>query len=278
MPTDPHDVKPGSLLPFAADDALIDPEKLLEAYFSSSTVGLGIMDSDLRYLAINNALAAMNGLPAADHLGKTVREILGGFADVVESKLRHVITTGESVSFEISAMLPHRKQLGHWLLHYLPIRDAERMVTRVGVVVVEITVQKELEESLQDVGGKLRVETGRLQMLLEVSNLLSSNWDVPKLFPKISARIRQFLHHELASFALYDPGTGLLIRQSLDFPLGKGYAVNSQISASDSPAGLSMRTRTPMIFSDEQIRGFGVEITRALVAEGIQSLCCVPLS
>jgi hypothetical protein len=41
-----------------------------------------------RYLAINNTLAEINRIPAQNHIGKTVREILGDFADVVEPELR----------------------------------------------------------------------------------------------------------------------------------------------------------------------------------------------
>jgi len=55
-------------IPFAHPEALTDPEQLVAAYFNSSTVGLSILDSQLRYLAINDALAAMNGRPAADHV------------------------------------------------------------------------------------------------------------------------------------------------------------------------------------------------------------------
>ena len=43
---------------------ITDPEKLLAAYFRSSTVGLCILDSDLRYLAVNSTLAAMKTISA----------------------------------------------------------------------------------------------------------------------------------------------------------------------------------------------------------------------
>ena len=67
MPTDPGRFATPSI-PFASPEALSEPEKLLAAYFSSSTVGLCILDADLRYLAINQRLAEMNGIPAASSL------------------------------------------------------------------------------------------------------------------------------------------------------------------------------------------------------------------
>ncbi len=38
-----------------------------------------------------------------------------------------------------------------------------------------------------------------------------------------------------------------------------------------------MHERKPMIFSKEQLQGFDDEVAKGLLAEGLQSLCCVPL-
>ena len=76
MPVDRSGPGAGDQIPFAHPEAFTEPEKLLAAYFRSSTVGLCILDFDLRYLAVNSTLATMNGVPAAQHIGKTLREIL----------------------------------------------------------------------------------------------------------------------------------------------------------------------------------------------------------
>ena len=261
----------------AHPEAHNQPEKLLSAYFNSSSVGLCVLDSDLRYLAINKVMAETNGIPADDHLGRTVREVLGEFAEVVERNFRQVLLTRQPVNFEVSAMLPSRGDGVNWIVHYLPIADEKGAVTRVGMVVVEITEQRKLEESLQSLGGKLRQETGRLQMLTDVSSLLSLNWDIAQVFPKVSARIRRVLRQEFASFALHDPGTGLLVHQSTDFPLSRGLMPTVQVSTGDTPAGQSMREGKPTILCKEQLQSFGDEIAKGLLAEGLQSLCCAPL-
>ncbi len=54
MSDDPSFTGASARIPFAHPEALTEPEKLLAAYFSSTTVGLCIVDSNLRYLAINN--------------------------------------------------------------------------------------------------------------------------------------------------------------------------------------------------------------------------------
>jgi formate hydrogenlyase transcriptional activator len=278
MANNPSRLGAPNLLPFARPDALIESEKLLATYFSSSSVGLSILDSEFRYLAINKTLADINGIPAQDHLGKTVREVLGDFADVVESELKRVFSTGEAVvNLDGNDVLSARRGAGHWVVSSHPIKDAAGVVTRVGLVVVEITAQKKLEQSLKDVGGKLRREMDRLQMLLDVSSVMASNLDLHQTFPQISARIRRVLRHEYASFELHDPNTGLLVRQAEDFPMGKGLLSSLPISPHNSPTGRALREREPLIFSKHQMQDFEAEIAKNFLAEGLRSLCCIPL-
>jgi formate hydrogenlyase transcriptional activator len=264
-------------IPFAFPEALTEPEKLVAAYFGSSHVGLAILDPQFRYLALNNALAEINGVPAHAHLGRTTREILGGLSDTVEAEMQRAISTREPVSLEVSAVLPSRTEVGHWMVHYVPISDGAGAVTRVGAVVVEITAQKKLEQSLQQRDGKLRKELDRMQMLLDVSALISSHWNLPQVFPRISARIRRVFCQEYAGVELYDAGTGLLVRQAEDFPLGKGLLSRNPINSSNSPAGSALGERAPMIFSIDQMQGFPAEIAKSFLAESLRSLCCLPL-
>jgi len=152
-------------------------------------------------VAVNHTLAEINGIPAADHLGKTIQEILGTLADHIEPAFRRVLTTGEPVNFEVSATLPTRTEPGHWIVHYLPIPELGGAVKRIAVIVVEITDRKKLEQLLQDVGGKLGKETTRMQMLSDVSTILASNSNLQQVFPQISARIRRVSRRIGVSFS-----------------------------------------------------------------------------
>jgi len=278
MPHEPSSPGAGNLFPVAHPEALTDPEKLLAAYFGSSTVGLCVLDPEFRYLAVNDTLAKMNGVPAANHLGKTARQVLGDdFADLVEPEFRRALLTGNPVTFEAPGKLLSKEEAGHWVVHYLPIKDETGTVTQIGAMVFDLTEQKKMEDSLRRLTGSLKDQMARLQMLLEVSSLLTSNWNVPQVFPTISARIRRVLRQEYAGFSLHDPTTDLLVRQSEDFPMGMGLLTGIQVSPHTSPEGRALEARTSMIFSQEQLRGFDAEIARKLLEEGIRSLCCVPL-
>ena len=49
---------------------------LLDAFFGGASVGMAFLDRELRFQRVNDALAALNGIPAADHIGRTAAEVL----------------------------------------------------------------------------------------------------------------------------------------------------------------------------------------------------------
>jgi len=259
-------------------EALVESEQLLGAYFSASQVGLCILDADLRYLAINRTLAEMNGIPAEAHLGKSVREVLGDFAEVVEPQFQRVLATGQPVlNLEISFMLNNRTEPGHWIQHYVPIKDAADKVKQIGVVAVEITEQKKLEASLRSVSENLKLERKRGEVIAEIGRLLAAKWDVRSAFPHLSAYLRRLLRQEYAAISLREEKTGRLVRQAMDFPLRKGSSHDTEHGAPKDPASKALQERTPMILTKEEMQGFQSGITDHLLTEGLQSLCCVPL-
>jgi formate hydrogenlyase transcriptional activator len=277
MATDAIASRSNMLIPFEKND--FEAEGLMEGFFSASSAGLCILDTELRFVAINSVLASMNGIAVRDHIGKTLREVLGDFADVIEPEMRNVFSTGQPVlNFEVSAIVPSRTEPGHWIEDYFPIRDENGVVTRIGAVVIEITEQKKLKASVNEMSRKLRKQMEELQMLLEVTHLLASNWgNVPEIFPRISALLRRILHHEYSGVQVYDGETGTLKRQVDDLPFGKGLLSTANISLKHSPGGRCLEEQAPLIFSLEQIRTFDSEITKSFLSEGFQSLCCVPL-
>jgi formate hydrogenlyase transcriptional activator len=129
----------------------------------------------------------------------------------------------------------------------------------------------------QDRELQLRRETKQLQLVMDVAKLLSSSRDIVQVFPTISAYIRRLFRQEFASVALHDAATGLLVHGAVDFPLRKGFFSTPEVSDANSPAARAMRMRAPMIFSKQELQSFQSEVARHFVAEGLQSLCCVPL-
>ncbi len=125
---------------------------LLETLMGSAPIGLAFIDRDLRYVRVNDALAAIDGSRAEQMVGRTLREVIPELAPKVEPLYRRVLETGEPiVGQEVEGETPAwPDQTRHWLVDYYPVRTAGGGVIGVGVVVVDITEKKRTERDLRE--------------------------------------------------------------------------------------------------------------------------------
>ncbi|UXH78851.1 PAS domain-containing protein [Roseateles amylovorans] len=97
-------------------------------------IGLALLDSDLRYCAINATLARANGLEVAAHLGRSVVDVLPQAAHDLIPLLRGVLETGRPHHFQIDAEVPSLPGVAsEWDASYLPVKDDQGQVA--GVLV-----------------------------------------------------------------------------------------------------------------------------------------------
>ncbi|KUL33834.1 protein phosphatase [Streptomyces sp. NRRL F-4489] len=75
---------------------------LLTGILGMSPIGVAMLDRELRYVWLNDALERMGGTPRAARLGKRIGEVLPGLAvESVEAEMRRVLRTGvPSVGYE----------------------------------------------------------------------------------------------------------------------------------------------------------------------------------
>ena len=120
---------------------------LLETLQSTAPVGFGFLDRDFRMLRLNETLAASNGLPIEEQLGRTVSEVVPDLWPQLEPICRKVLATGESVvNMEVEGEVPAAPGvIGHWLASYYPVRLSDEVIG-IGLVVVDITERKYAEE------------------------------------------------------------------------------------------------------------------------------------
>jgi len=100
----------------------------LDAFFTTAPAGLAILDRELRYTQINETLALMNGRPVADHLGKSVREVLPTIAATLEPLLRRILDTGEpALNIELSGETPAQPGVTrYWRASLFPLAGTPR--------------------------------------------------------------------------------------------------------------------------------------------------------
>lgn len=119
----------------------------LQAVYDGAPVGLGFLDRDLRYMNLNRRLAAMNGRPMEEHLGRTVAEMIPELFPQVEPYIRRALN-GESITgVEVTKPTPGANQGRSILLSYEPARDEGDEVIGVSVALVDVTPIKRAEEA-----------------------------------------------------------------------------------------------------------------------------------
>ncbi|GAA2938658.1 SpoIIE family protein phosphatase [Streptomyces enissocaesilis] len=107
-----------------------------------SPIGLAVMDPELRYVMVNPALERINGLPAGEHLGRTVREALPFLdADTVESGMRQVLATGIPLldQYTVGRTRADPDSEHAWSVSFYRLEDPGGTVLGVATSAVDVT-------------------------------------------------------------------------------------------------------------------------------------------
>ena len=140
---------------------------LLETVYATAPVGLGFIGPDLRFVTVNEYLAAINGKPAKDYIGHTLREVIGELGDSIEQAYRRVLESGKPLlNMELSGTLPSSSQrLGHWLVSYYPVFGSDHQILGVNGVVVDITERKQHEAMQNETRQQLESQLAKISKL-----------------------------------------------------------------------------------------------------------------
>jgi formate hydrogenlyase transcriptional activator len=150
----------------------------------------------------------------------------------------------------------------------------ERVASQVAVA-VDNALNLETSQAYQ---SQLARERDRLQVLLEVNNVLVTSREIPELFRGIVNTLERVIHHDYTSLALLDSQTGLLKIHALDFP-GHQLHLKQEVTVSrdTSPSGQAIASGQPFLARGSEIDRYQNEIILVLRTAGVQSICCVPL-
>jgi PAS domain S-box-containing protein len=146
---------------------------VVDAVFAAAPVGLAFMDTSFRYVRVNEALAAINGLPSEEHVGRTLRDVLGeDLASEIEPLHRQVLESGEPIldRYVEQALPAAPSEIRNWLVGYYPVLDADENKIGVGVVITDVSEREQARAAAERSGARLAV-------LAEASQTLASTLD-----------------------------------------------------------------------------------------------------
>jgi PAS domain S-box-containing protein len=128
------------------------------AVFHAAPVGLAILSADLKYVYCNDLLAEINGLPAQEHLGRTIAEMVPDIASEIEKPFRAVFETGQPIfELRISGSTPKAPEIERaWLESVRPLPSRDGSVRHILVSVQEITALERAEAALRESERVLR--------------------------------------------------------------------------------------------------------------------------
>lgn len=130
---------------------------LFNAWLSSSPIGLAFLDTELRYVYANEALAAINGLTCNQHIGRTIRELLPQWASQLEPIFHQLMATRKPLlNQEISGETYPPGLYRYSLVNYYPVCLPNQNLLGVGVTSIDITQLKQVEQALRESEERFR--------------------------------------------------------------------------------------------------------------------------
>jgi PAS domain S-box-containing protein len=160
----------------------------------TGVAGIAIFDDQLRYVEVNETLANLHGIPAEEHVGKSLAEIIPAMAHVVEPVIEKTLRTGEpQLNIELegeAAATPG--VIRNWTVSLVPLKGDDGKTRGVGALILDITSRRtqpepHLRVSELDWDGSDEKLTGtpssgqlsnRIKILKEVSVALSAAAEV----------------------------------------------------------------------------------------------------
>src|SRR5262249_36397532 len=148
----------------------------LAAIYSNARVGLSFVDTQLRFVNVNDYLAEINGLPAAAHLGRTLHEVAPNLAHTIEPEYQRVIETNQPIlDHEVHGRTATQPDVEHvWLVSHYPVTNRQGIVLGVTSVALEITDRYRAEETKQAL-----IHASRLAMVGELTASIAHEINQP---------------------------------------------------------------------------------------------------
>ncbi|MEU0401923.1 SpoIIE family protein phosphatase [Streptomyces sp. NPDC006197] len=131
-----------------------------DGLFSRSPVGIAILDTQLRFLRVNPALEAMNGLSQAAHIGRRLVEILPDVnAADMERAMRRALDEGKPVlDSRRTGRTPADPDHDHvWSGSYVRLEDTDGRPIGLAATLIDITAEQQ---------AQLEADAGRRHLAL----------------------------------------------------------------------------------------------------------------
>ena len=247
---------------------------LWNEFVCASGAGLAILDEQLRYVAINDPLAQMNGIPAAAHIGNSIHDLLGEGARELEPALRRVLGKGRPVfNYERNARL--RGQAGRWFEHFIPLHDEQGRVKWVGAIVLD---PEQPMSSCSAPETQAEAEFGRIQReVLLIFNKLAVGRSLHRLFAELPQTMRQLIAHDFGVLILADPPTDTFGGFGLGIDIGTDLLGREESNVVGALFDRNNSHDTIRLLTGRELFLLGPKLFACLLQNRVKQTCCIAL-
>jgi PAS domain S-box-containing protein len=212
---------------------------LLFGLFADAPVGLVLLDPELRYVLVNDALAELNGVPASAHVGRRPEEVVPELAPKLIPVMKRALSGVPVVNFEVDEEIAARPGPRTTLESFYPLRDADGRVAGIGGVIVDITLRKDAQRARDDA-------LALLDTLFETAPVGLSLWDRELRFQRVNtalARSNGMTPEAHVGELIEDvlPGLAAELTGPLQQVLERGEVVLNAGVSGDTPAAPGIR-------------------------------------
>jgi formate hydrogenlyase transcriptional activator len=131
--------------------------------------------------------------------------------------------------------------------------------------------------SAQTAHACLQTQNNRLQLLLNLTNRITSNLNFRELLRLIAANIREVMQCDAVAVSLVDSAAGTSRLYVLDFPQGKGIIKEERVLTIAGASRRVLESLKPAVVNKTDPSEVPPEIYDEVVAEGLKSTCLIPL-
>jgi formate hydrogenlyase transcriptional activator len=123
----------------------------------------------------------------------------------------------------------------------------------------------------------LQHQNERLQLLLSLTNRITSNLHPRELLRTIASNIREVMQYDAVGVSILEPSSETTRLYALDFPNGKGFLKEEDILTIAGVGRRVLETLKPVVINQIDPADYPPEIYEMVVAEGFKSHGLIPL-
>jgi PAS domain S-box-containing protein len=224
----------------------------LEALFSQSRLGMALLDRELRFVRINDALARINRLPVEAHIGHTLSELFPADASGVEALLRQVLEQDRAL-VDIEVLVPDPDLPGverHFVVTYTPMHDNAGRVIGISTLVADATERRRAELERERLAASERHAAARTARLHALTVGLAGALTAREVAAVLAREAAAAVHAPRGWVSLLSAdGRTFELAASVGYPDGSGEDFERIPAEAPVPGPDAARDRRPRYFA-----------------------------